>query len=151
LKQLGLALHNYHDVAGQFPINGLVGLGPTGDWAQSKGSNYGQLLPYFDQAPMYNAINWSALNVEATVISGKLVGQYVLPLIICPSDPYSNIMPNGNGKTTYGFSQGAQMYWSGNGCQRYPLLPAPNAACIGGIANSGWQADFGESGLAEHA
>ena len=52
LKQLGLALHNYHDTANTFPP-GWIG--------QSSGpySGFGwnsMLLPYFDQGPLYNIL-----------------------------------------------------------------------------------------------
>ncbi len=54
LKQLGLALHNYHDVFGMFcDLRG----GPN-DGAGRGGDQCGfvRLLPYMDQAPSYNMI-----------------------------------------------------------------------------------------------
>ena len=45
LKQLGLALHNYHETANMFAVNPS-----TGDWVQIKGSQLVMLLPYCDQA-----------------------------------------------------------------------------------------------------
>ena len=53
LKQWGLAVHNYHDVCNQFPING------TADWAlKAKGSQLVMLLPYIEQSALYNSIDF---------------------------------------------------------------------------------------------
>ncbi len=46
LKQLGLALHNYHDAFNRFPIGAQVPLW-NANWRWS-------ILPYLDQAPLYN-------------------------------------------------------------------------------------------------
>jgi hypothetical protein len=53
LQQIGLALHNYHDVHGQFPPSGIHGEDGTAyhGWQT-------MLLPYVDQAPLYNQINF---------------------------------------------------------------------------------------------
>src|SRR4051812_29015687 len=58
LKQLGLALHNYHDTAGSFPLGGnpatLIpgGLRNWGAWSAQT-----MLLPYLEQSPIYNTLN----------------------------------------------------------------------------------------------
>src|SRR5947208_16850389 len=43
LKQIGLALHNYHDTRGRFP----------GDWTAGS-SYYGAILPYIEQGNLAN-------------------------------------------------------------------------------------------------
>src|SRR3978361_1602920 len=62
LKNIGLACHNYHDSAGQFPQNTdgrtLAAAMGVGGW-QGPGS-YGWVimaLPFLDQAPLYNKFN----------------------------------------------------------------------------------------------
>src|ERR1700710_1706916 len=55
LKQFGLALHNYHDVNGTFPIgNGLNVI--TG--SKNNMSQQTRLLPFMEQTVLSNAINF---------------------------------------------------------------------------------------------
>jgi hypothetical protein len=89
LKQLALACHNYHAVAGYFPPNYLgvaYGVG-EGDW-----SWIAMLLPYIDQQGLYadagftgqfaNGIPANPLNV-----AGGAVIATPIPIVRCPSDP----------------------------------------------------------------
>ncbi len=60
LKQLGLALHNYHDVHNTFPP-GWVAVRSPDDQIESRGA-YGwgtQILPYMDQQPLFQQINFN--------------------------------------------------------------------------------------------
>src|SRR5438067_3500546 len=50
LKQLGLAMHNYHDTARCFPCT----IGFQNGWGLLP-----MILPQIDQGPMYNTINFS--------------------------------------------------------------------------------------------
>jgi type II secretory pathway pseudopilin PulG len=82
LHQLGLALHNYHDVHGVFPMgkgydNGYSAQCLLVSWAAS-------ILPYLDEASLYNAYNFSRTYNAAqnTTVTGKPLNQYW-----CPSDP----------------------------------------------------------------
>lgn len=53
LKQIGLALHNYHDTYSQFPVGGTFDNAgqPQHSWAT-------QLLPYLDQNTLYEQIDF---------------------------------------------------------------------------------------------
>src|SRR5437763_187780 len=53
LKQIGLALHNYHD-------NNLALPWGTGPWNWNDWSAHSLLLPYLEQQPLYNSINFNA-------------------------------------------------------------------------------------------
>ncbi len=57
LKQLGLALHNYHDTFSAFPVGVMRSDNNTVNGVSVAWS--GMILPYIDQAPLYNTINWS--------------------------------------------------------------------------------------------
>jgi prepilin-type N-terminal cleavage/methylation domain-containing protein/prepilin-type processing-associated H-X9-DG protein len=81
LKQLGIALHNYHGTCNVFPP-GYVSGAPYPATANGWGW-CAQLLPQLDQSPLYNALNFSApiendLNLPGVATS--------LPFLLCPSD-----------------------------------------------------------------
>lgn len=89
LKQIGLALHNYHDVFTALPP-GWIGtdleshkpdvLGMTGwGWAT-------QILPYIDQGDAYNQLDPSA-RVDDSKHAKTLAKQF--PTYRCPSDPFT--------------------------------------------------------------
>jgi len=108
LKQLGLACHNYHDTAKQFPQNydgraALQDRTAGGQWQGGTGC-FGWIvmaLPYLDQAPLYNRFNFN--DQDPTPGSADPLGslgwtsQYnttlavtVLPALMCPSNPQEN-------------------------------------------------------------
>ena len=94
LKQAGLALHNYHDNYGRFPaavywINATGGYGNNGVAVGPVPRSYSWIsmcLPYIDQAPLYNAINFSA-PAWNQMINNKPLQVYRFPAFQCPSDP----------------------------------------------------------------
>jgi prepilin-type N-terminal cleavage/methylation domain-containing protein len=119
LKQLGLALHNYNDAAGRLPNNSL-----NNDWATNKGTMLTMILPYVDQAPLYNQINFNLMNTEAVNIppNNTPIYQIVIPLYLCPSETSPNNRPGDfRAKTNYAPSMGSQNFPSSVGCNRYPL------------------------------
>lgn len=87
MKQLGLALHNYHDSLSTFPISLYGGYGDTanvGGYTQASKS-WGwpvHLLPYLDQAALYRLCN-PGINTLAS--SGQIAT--VVTVFVCPSDP----------------------------------------------------------------
>jgi prepilin-type N-terminal cleavage/methylation domain-containing protein len=84
LKQIGLALHNYHDTHNTFPP-GWIGLtAGAHDIEGINGLAWGVfLLPYLDQGPLYNQFNFS-LGILDPVHDQVRV--QVLPVFRCPSD-----------------------------------------------------------------
>lgn len=81
LKQLALALHNYHDNYKMFPpgkvtIGACCGTKSGTNWAIS-------ILPYIDQAPLYQRYNFSLYNESS---ANQYVNQQRLPIHMCPSD-----------------------------------------------------------------
>jgi type II secretory pathway pseudopilin PulG len=97
LKQIGLALHNYHDTLGVFPPGDATCkpcLGYAG-WANTgfSGHNlHAGILPYMDQAPIYNSLNWQIgydYNDSAGFPAHDVAIKTVLPAYICPSSSTS--------------------------------------------------------------
>jgi len=81
LKQLGLATHNYHDVVLGLPWgHGYLG---WNDW-----SAFVLLLPYMEQAPLYNAINFtSGINAaNPGNAQNSTVQKATINTLLCPSD-----------------------------------------------------------------
>ena len=75
LKQLGLALHNYHDVNNALPPGYVTGqVGNNHGW----GWNY-HILPYFDQAPLFQ-------NSNAAVALQQGIAEQIITAVRCPSD-----------------------------------------------------------------
>ena len=101
LKQMGLALHNYHDVHGSFPI-GVNGSIPNG-WGVSF---WTLLLPYIDQAPLYNQMTFSGQSPGYTgqgtgnTHNGPLVANRVMTFLVCPSSPLDVVSNTGGHNST---------------------------------------------------
>ena len=127
LHQLGLALHNYHDVHNQFPLTPFnTGTVPGPTWSEaSKGTYLIRLLPFIEQSALFNALNfsntgtpWNLPNFEAQVDpSGKLYRKYTISGYQCPSEPSGHI--GHSNKTNYAMSMGNQEMPSGSGCTQY--------------------------------
>ena len=97
LKQLGLAMHNYHDVYLRFPPAEVH----TREFLNSQNNNWGDqtsnwavyLMPYIDQANAYNAIDFTAkYNSVTHPVTGAAVGNRealgrAYPGYLCPSNP----------------------------------------------------------------
>jgi prepilin-type N-terminal cleavage/methylation domain-containing protein/prepilin-type processing-associated H-X9-DG protein len=88
LKQIGLALHNYHNGKLCFPpgytdgntvaaSNATYDVGPSWGWAS-------YILPYLDETNTWSQINFS---VAVGTGTNTTVSQQALPLYQCPSDP----------------------------------------------------------------
>src|SRR5207249_10546733 len=57
LKQIGLAIHNYHEVSNKLPVGNIASI--FGGWGPSW---YMRILPQTDQAPVYNKLNFSGVH-----------------------------------------------------------------------------------------
>ena len=84
LKQMGLALHNYHDVYNKLPIGTR--------WPTSAPNWRIGILPFLDQAPLYNQLNFSSTFSNSGAYSGNTVLQNLLIQVYkCPSSPLSGL------------------------------------------------------------
>ena len=113
LKQIGLALHNYHDTYNLFPPGSFWNITSRGR-TYHQGSLLTHILPYMEQANIFNQIpfnNPPAPNYninDATIAGGQLMRTvFKVPGYICPSDTAGS---NYNGISTvqnYAGSKGA--------------------------------------------
>ncbi|MCA8991984.1 MAG: DUF1559 domain-containing protein [Planctomycetaceae bacterium] len=85
LKQIGLGLHNYHDTFNSFPPGGVTmgnccGTRSGTNWAIS-------ILPYVEQAPLYNMYDFNSFNEDPGLNNGnQFVREQIVPVYNCPSD-----------------------------------------------------------------
>jgi prepilin-type N-terminal cleavage/methylation domain-containing protein/prepilin-type processing-associated H-X9-DG protein len=149
LKQIGLAVHNYHSTNDGLPPGGQSFSGGDGGGIPSLGwvqgpqsfSMKSRLLPYMEQQPLYNAINFSVtpspwLGAAAPyVVNGTQINSTValtkMGMFICPSDGgdpgaskttgpqgYSISYANNSGLNRYnnGWAMTGPTYFQGNDC-----------------------------------
>jgi prepilin-type N-terminal cleavage/methylation domain-containing protein/prepilin-type processing-associated H-X9-DG protein len=97
LKQIGLALHNYHITNDKFPMGSSVAIGQTYVYDAKAGWSYaGPILPSLEQQAIYNSINFNygvsfssatslCYQFNATAINNQI------RTFICPSDPAAGV------------------------------------------------------------
>src|SRR5262249_22770845 len=91
LKQIGLALHNYHTANDVFPM-GVSRYGPSTVVNWDNWSVHSLLLGAMEQTPLYNAINFWVGNNDTTQAGYAMnltVSAAKIATFLCPSDPYS--------------------------------------------------------------
>jgi prepilin-type N-terminal cleavage/methylation domain-containing protein/prepilin-type processing-associated H-X9-DG protein len=98
MKQLGLALHNYHDTAGKLPPGAQEDVFPRGASVAPyiRGTSWiTHILPQIEQDNLFRLYDFTlAYNSTAN----GLFAANVIPTLYCPSgpDPKSRLDPNGN-------------------------------------------------------
>jgi prepilin-type N-terminal cleavage/methylation domain-containing protein/prepilin-type processing-associated H-X9-DG protein len=87
LKQIGLAMHNYHDAHSSFPPGNVwrhFNNGPTDASGSGTGANWAIcILPFLDQANLHAKYNFNVYNDD---IANQPVVQTSLSVFNCPSD-----------------------------------------------------------------
>ncbi|SIO42959.1 prepilin-type N-terminal cleavage/methylation domain-containing protein/prepilin-type processing-associated H-X9-DG domain-containing protein [Singulisphaera sp. GP187] len=123
LKQLGLALHNYHDVHGRF-APGSTGVTNPGGY-QYRQPFITSLLPFVEQGNLSNSFNYNLSfqeNQNSTTRASRV------NVFDCPSDQKVVFTNNGGGvsdvKGNYGVNWGQNTYSD-------PILPSPFALNYG--------------------
>ncbi len=101
LKQIGVALNNYHSTVGTLPA-GSDALGF---------SAHTYLLPYLEQNVLYSQIDFT---VKPSGSAGnKVILGTPIAGFLCPSDPQSSV-PLGDGGNSYNWNYGSSLPWSTN-------------------------------------
>jgi prepilin-type N-terminal cleavage/methylation domain-containing protein/prepilin-type processing-associated H-X9-DG protein len=96
LKQIGLAMHNYHTGIGSFPLGGTVAAASGGGYPAGYTAGWGSwsahalMLGYLEQQPLYNAANFSWVCAFSPGWSiNSTVSFAVVSVFVCPSDGVS--------------------------------------------------------------
>ena len=153
LKQLGLALHNYHDTSNVFPYASNYNVSVNSHtWVEA-------VLPYVEQAPLYGKINFNVPNDDAASGNQALFANKRFAFLSCPSNSKSDTLQV-NGSTNFtNITADWPVPTQGLG---YPLCagsifpealppdcPGPNTYCAseaGGGASASWNSAHTKGG-----
>jgi prepilin-type N-terminal cleavage/methylation domain-containing protein/prepilin-type processing-associated H-X9-DG protein len=114
LKQLGVALQNYHDIHQCFPARKGGTSSVAGDTARVSGnylraSAFIALLPFVEQQGLYDLIvrgDPATPPYGGAPWNGHAIWHHQVPGYLCPSDPFPQPTSGQNGQNNYAFSQG---------------------------------------------
>jgi prepilin-type N-terminal cleavage/methylation domain-containing protein/prepilin-type processing-associated H-X9-DG protein len=135
LKQIGLALHNYHDTYKAFPPSALIPNGATAD----SFSPQARLLSFLEQENLQDLIDWNVSYAAQPVVTQQRIATY-----ICPSEIADRERPDGaltHYPLTYGMNFGTWFVFDpasrsgGNGIA-YPNGRINFASVIDGTSNT---------------
>ncbi|MCX7427156.1 MAG: DUF1559 domain-containing protein [Planctomycetia bacterium] len=117
LKQIGVALHMYHDVHQRFPGNGIENWGLAWMGPQNKGSIFLRLLPYLGQEPLYDQANFNGSVEQNDIDNGTTIANSLIETFQCPSDTHKKFAQSSGynsftqgALSNYGFSIGNQAF-----------------------------------------
>jgi prepilin-type N-terminal cleavage/methylation domain-containing protein/prepilin-type processing-associated H-X9-DG protein len=120
LKQMGLALHNYHQVNDVFPMGCSSGMyNGIGVYAPKQNlSLHAALLPFLEQTQIYNAINFNWGCEDSNTVLCYLINatgtNAKIAAFCCPSDPNAGTPDHNNTSNTNNYygCVGTTMNWS---------------------------------------
>ncbi len=138
LKQIGLALHLYHDTHQLFPQGAYNALPQCGggqpNWAAHGHSPLTMLLPYLDQRPLYETLDFRVgypCNEPNADKGGKIA------ILLCPSDLTP---PQAPAPTNYCMSTGPNLGWTFDPMQAigigHPVVSKGTRHVLDGTANT---------------
>ena len=133
LKQLGLALHNYHDTHKAFPASAGPGIlsnasdtdGPNNTWDAWGG--IAPMIAFMEQSALADKINWLYYWNDNTACENRIVADSMIATLQCPSDPANGYDYGNMGPTSYGLSHGPTSYWD-----------VPNGSVVGMFDRMFW-------------
>jgi len=106
LKQIGLALHNYHSANGTFPMSQTVGEGHGNGH-----SVFLAILPYLEEVRVYNSYNFSLENWHT---SNQTAVMTRITTFLCPDNPNVDNVPAGEVRFPESRSTFAQTHFGAN-------------------------------------
>jgi prepilin-type N-terminal cleavage/methylation domain-containing protein/prepilin-type processing-associated H-X9-DG protein len=154
LKQVGLALHNFHDVNGKFPMGMPDDDGDSWSWRV-------YILPYIEQDNAISALQadpsrfWlppfpggpNGLNIDSVaqsnvkggrVDAGNGIPRRIIPIYVCPSDPLPMQDNGGFAKSNYvGNSGNSRIFVNGAWVSAWPSGTWNGCAQVKGSMQNG--------------
>ena len=143
LKQMGLALHNYHDARRKLPSpsmsmkmvnpetssgtvdwSTITGSTPDTSWPSHTWSEY--LFPFMDMADLYNQIDFNSNYWTLSVLRNRRLQPFE-----CPSNPFCPTMMTKDGVTSFFPADGVKQ---AVGCYAPSMGPSHPAALAGSLA-----------------
>lgn len=101
LKQMGLAIHNYESTFSRFPTAGEATDRAAIGRRFFPVSTFTAILPYIDQAPLYNRWNFSYHYSNSTNSSNAAASRTTITAYLCPSNPNAKPDNLGFGSVDY--------------------------------------------------
>jgi prepilin-type N-terminal cleavage/methylation domain-containing protein/prepilin-type processing-associated H-X9-DG protein len=131
LKQLGLALHNYHDTYKRFPLG--ASHPNAANWSTIHPDHHGSLivglLPFFEQQNLHDACDFTTDTAYNSVLPGSTekVHEQWIDTLVCPSDEQEyldgNPLYHGTGSSTQGQKWATSHYAASMGNQAFGACP----------------------------
>jgi len=127
LKQLGIALHNYHDVHATLPGNevGCVRNAAGANRCWEGWSGLAMILPFTDQAPLYESLDFNRYWYDGSATQQDRnefkIRNNLISAFLCPSDPYARKYNGSASPSSYMLSTGPASSWyltTGSGANR---------------------------------
>ena len=105
MRQIGLALQNYHSTFGSFPVGGTEWRGPSNPEAtQIAWSAF--LLPQLEQSELFETIDFQS---GFDSVANESAAATILPVFVCPSSRRGAELSNGRGPCDYGGMNGERI------------------------------------------
>jgi len=111
MKQIGVAMHNYHEANNSFPLGASLGnftLAPGVYYTVAKNNlgDQAMLLPYLGETAVYNALNfWFGVTETGALVATDVwcvqftATTSAIKEFYCPSDPHAGESHNGGNPT----------------------------------------------------
>ncbi len=153
LKQIGLALHNYHQAHNVFPMGCSSGMwSAVGVYQTKQNLSYlALMLPFLEQTQVYNSINFNWGCEDSTTVLCYVINSTgtnaQIKAFICPSDPNAGVPDHNNTTNTnnYYACVGTTMTWGLIGQQapwanmNVPTMNMPSTGLFTWMASYGIQ------------
>jgi prepilin-type processing-associated H-X9-DG protein len=148
LKQIGLAVHNYHDSLGTLPLGCAVSFDTANNPIFQGWGITARILPYMEDHAKFNACNFSLANETPQNDTAMRVS---IATYHCPSDGKNEVVFIDDGQprnnTNYAFNRGDWYVWGVAAGTPPPRSPFRTNACVGlagivdGLTNTIFAAD----------